>query len=202
MIFIYFHWIDNSLQILSVKRGNCNSLLWGWQFFLLELAKIIWLLRGLLCHQILWKLVHNLFQMEIRATASLIRCRLCKIEIETLQNPPPSRWPGDDFLTTGDRICLLEADAADIAEVGEVTWRIHLLLTSFQDSWYLCHTSQGCAIKRSIFSDVALNRVTHRDIIRDALLYQFCSSAAFDLSFWTFGRKYTLNYTLNIPFTK
>ena len=95
-----------------------------------------------------------------------------------------------------------EADAADIAEVGEVTWRIHLLLTSFQDSWYLCHTSQGCAIKRSIFSDVALNRVTHRDIIRDALLYQFCSSAALDLSFWTFGRKYTLNYTLNIPFTK
>ena len=94
-----------------------------------------------------------------------------------------------------------EADAADIAEVGEVTWRIHLLLTSFQDSWYLCHTSQGCAIKRAIYTDFASSRVTHRHIIRDALLYQFWSSALFPL-FWIFGRKYTLDYTLNMPFTK
>ena len=62
-----------------------------------------------------------------------------------------NRRQGDDFLTSGDRICFGVKLTLPISPV--VTWgSIHLLLTSFEDSWNLCHTSRFCTNKRSVFN--------------------------------------------------
>ena len=163
------------MQIVSVKGEFCNSLLWGWQVFFIRTST-----NHLASERI--TMPSNFVKVGPQSLADGNQCSWPH-QMQVVQNWNWEAAKSTALWTAGWRffdnrwqnLLWREADAADIAEVGEVTWRIHLLLTSFQDSWYLCHTSQGCAHKRSIFTDFASNRVIHRHIIRDALLYQFCS---------------------------
>ena len=147
MIFTYFYWIDNSMQILAVKGGYC-SLLWGWQVFFTRTSK---------SHLASERdtLPSNFVKVGPQSLPDGIQCIRPHQMQQVVQNLNWDAAKSTALRTAGWRffdnrwqnLLWREADTADIAEVGEVTWRIHLLLTSFQDSWYLCHTSQGCAVQ-------------------------------------------------------